>query len=172
MRAAPVTAGPRRGRLTAKWIGSARDEEFERLHGRVRRLATVSAVALGIVWWLSCEVDGAGLGEHAALIAGWLLMRATLVASLFDARARFLLALPASLVSLAVVRLAWLEFPSAGWTSLALGILLGGVLGAWCWFRWAPLPAALEDPSGPGRRALIAVHVTLIVAGILLVAAG
>ena len=171
MRAAPATARPRR-RIAPYWVGRARDEDFERLHGRVRRLGAVSAIALGITWWLSREVEGAGFAEHSALIAGWVLMPATLAASLVDSRMRFLLAIPATLISLAVMRLAWLEFPSAGWTLLAAGLLLGSLLGTWFWFRWAPVPPALEEPFGPGRKALVAVHVTMVVVGMVLVAAG
>jgi hypothetical protein len=78
------------------------------MHGRIRRLAAVSSIALGGLWWLSLDVDGAGTGVHIALAAGWVLMPSVLWASLFAARLRYALALPSSLVSLAVLRLAFL----------------------------------------------------------------
>jgi hypothetical protein len=43
------------------------------------------------------------------------------------------------------------------------------LMGAWFWFRMLPVPAALDDPAAAGRWALIAMHVTLIVTGLVLV---
>lgn len=160
-----------RQRAGPGWAGARHDPTFERLHPRVRRLAVVSSIALGLVWWLSLDVSGAGALERWGLLAGWVLMPATLVASLFDAWARFAVGVPASLVSLVALRLTWLEFPSAGWMLLAAGVLLGGMLGMWSWFRWAPIPAMFRAPYGRGRRALIAVHVALTAAGIAAIVA-
>jgi hypothetical protein len=50
------------------------------------------------------------------------------------------------------------------------GVLLGGVLGLWFWYRLLPVPAALDDPFSRGRWTLIAVHVSLIVVGLVLAA--
>jgi hypothetical protein len=57
-----------------------------------------------------------------------------------------------------------------GWLTTTAGILLGGGLGAWFWYRWFPVPASLEDPCSRARWLLIGVRVALIVAGLLLVA--
>ena len=57
----------------------------------------------------------------------------------------------------------------AGWVLITTGVFLGGILGAWFWFRWLPVPAALADPFSRGRWALIAIHVCLIVFGLALV---
>jgi hypothetical protein len=48
---------------------------------------------------------------------------------------------------------------------MAAGVGLGGTLGLWLWYRVLPAPGALDDPLSPGRWALIAVHIGLVVVG-------
>ena len=43
-------------------------------------------------------------------------------------------------------------------------------MGLWFWFRVAPVPARLDDPTAPARWSLIALHVVLIVLGLTLAA--
>lgn len=50
------------------------------------------------------------------------------------------------------------------------GVLMGGVLGLWFWFRLVPVPRFLDDPFSPGRWALVTAHIILIVAGLGLIA--
>ncbi len=59
-----------------------------------------------------------------------------------------------------------------GWLLVTTGVFLGGLLGIWFWFRLIPVPAALDDPFSTGRWALIGIHVTSIVVGLALIAAG
>jgi hypothetical protein len=78
-------------------------------------------------------------------------------------------------VGLLAIVLSWLPdepVAAAGWLLLTAGVLLGGVLGLWLWYRLAPVPQALDAPFASGRWALIAVHAGLILAGFALVAAG
>jgi hypothetical protein len=49
-----------------------------RITGRVRRLALVSAVALGLIWWLAGATLEAPPAVGLFLAAGWILMPATL----------------------------------------------------------------------------------------------
>jgi hypothetical protein len=60
---------------------------------------------------------------------------------------------------------------AAGWALVAGGALVGDMLGLWFWFRLFPVPPALRDPFSLGRWTLVAVHVALIVSGLLLVGA-
>ena len=53
---------------------------------------------------------------------------------------------------------------------MTAGVLLGGFMGLWFWFRVAPVPAGLDDPTARGRWSLIALHVALIVLGLALAA--
>ena len=39
----------------------------------------------------------------------------------------------------------------------------------WFWFRWLPVPTGLDDPFAPSRWLLIAIHVGLVAAALLLV---
>ena len=57
-----------------------------------------------------------------------------------------------------------------GWLLILVGVVLGGLMGLWFWFRVVPVPTALDAPDGAGRWAIIAVHVGLIVVGIALAA--
>ena len=148
------------------------DPVFER---RVRRLAVVSAVALGLIWGLSVSTVDAPPAVGVALGLGWLLMPVTLAASLRRPRLRYALVLPASLVGagLLAVCIGWLPGDpraAAGWLLMTVGIAFGGGLGLWLWYRLLPVPAALDQPFSRGRWALIGVHVGLVVAGLVLVA--
>ncbi len=143
------------------------DRRFER---RIRRLAVVSAVALGLIWVLVVTTLAAPVALDAVFAAGWLLMPSTLVASLLRPRLRYGLVLPASLVSIGLlgVCLGWLPVDpvvAVGWLLMTAGVALGGGLGLWLWYRLLPVPARLDDPFSTGRWALIGVHVALVVAG-------
>jgi hypothetical protein len=104
------------------------------------------------------------------LALGWISMPAVLTWSLRDARARYLLVVPSSLVTLGLlaVSIGWAPASTpaaAGWLLMTAGVLLGGALGLWLWFRLLPVPVALDDPLASGRWGLIAVHVALVVIG-------
>jgi hypothetical protein len=129
-----------------------------RFAGRVRRLALTSVVALGIIWSLSVTTVDAPPVVDIGLLAGWLLMPSILVASLAEPRWRYALVVPASLVgiSLLAISVAWHPPPAlaaVGWSMTTAGVLLGGWLGLWFWFRLVPVPKALDDPFSPGRSA-------------------
>jgi hypothetical protein len=142
---------------------------------RIRRLAMVSLVALGMIWGLAATTLDAPEVIGAALLAGWVLMPAVLAVSLAWPVARFALVVPASLVTLGLLAivLAWLPaspVAAAGWVLMLLGVALGGVMGLWLWYRLLPVPAALAHPFSPARWRLIGVHVGLIVVGLALAA--
>lgn len=144
-----------------------------RITGRVRRLAATSAVALGLIWVLAVTTLEAPAAVDAALAAGWILMPAVLVASLWRPSIRYWLTVPSTLVGFGLVAISvrWLpEDPvaAAGWLLMTVGVLLGGAMGLWFWFRVVPVPTALDDPLSGGRWALIALHVACIVAGLAL----
>lgn len=146
-----------------------------RFAGRVRRLALTSVVALGIIWALAVATLDVPPLIGAGLLAGWVLMPSILFASLADPRWRFALAVPGSLVgiSLLAIIVAWRPaspLAAIGWSMMAAGVLLGGLLGLWFWYRLAPVPTALDDPFSAGRLGLIRIHVLLIVVGMLLAA--
>lgn len=148
------------------------DRRFER---RIRRLAVVSAVALGLLWTLAVTTLDAPPAVGVALAGGWLLMPSTLVASLLVPRLRYALVVPASMVSLGLlaVCVGWLPTDStvaSGWLLMTAGVALGGGLGLWLWYRLLPVPARLDDPFSRGRWALIATHVGLVVVGFPLAA--
>jgi hypothetical protein len=145
----------------------SRDPRFER---RVRRLAVVSAVALGLIWGLAVTTLEAPQWVDALFAAGWLLMPLTLAGSISWPRVRYALVLPASLVSVALlsVCLRWLPAApaaAAGWVLLTAGVMLGGGLGFWFWYRLLPVPARLDDPFSTGRWALVATHIALVIVG-------
>jgi hypothetical protein len=146
-----------------------------RFAGRVRRLALTSVVALGAIWSLAVATLDAPSVIGLGLAAGWLLMPTILIASLADPRWRYALVLPATLVgtSLLAISVAWLPalpLAAAGWAMITAGVLMGGVLGLWFWYRLVPVPTRLDDPFSAGRLALIRAHVALIVIGLLLAA--
>jgi hypothetical protein len=141
-----------------------------RVRGRVQRLAGVSLVALGLITGLAAATLQASAALVALLALGWASMPAALVWSLVDARARYLLVVPSTLVTLGLLGICLTALPpaaaaAAGWVLVTAGVLLGGALGVWLWFRLLPVPAALGDPLSVGRWALIAVHVGLVVVG-------
>ena len=147
------------------------DPRFAR---RIIRLALTSASALGLIWWLSATKLHAHEAVSIALAVGWLLMPLVLVLSLRWPKLRYALVVPSFLVGLALLAVCTSALPeervaSAGWLLITGGVLLGGVLGAWFWFRWLPVPARLVDPFSPGRWVLVATHVSLITAGLALV---
>lgn len=141
---------------------------------RVVRLAITSAFALAVIWFLSEATLQAHPMIGSGLAWGWLLMPSILGFSLRWPRLRYALILPASLVGLALLAICATGLPddkvaSTGWLLVTSGVLLGGLLGVWLWFRWIPVPTGLVDPFSLGRWALIVVHVSLIVAGVTLV---
>lgn len=141
-----------------------------RIRHRVLRLAAVSLVALGLMAGLVAATLEAPPAVLAGLVLGWVLMPVVLALSLSELRVRYLLVVPSSLVTLGLLAICigWLPaspMAAAGWLLMTVGVALGGVLGLWLWFRLLPVPAALDDPLAPGRWALIAVHVALVVVG-------
>lgn len=148
------------------------DARFRR---RVVRLSAVSAVALGLIWGLAVGTLDAPAVLLGAFLAGWILMPATLLASLSHPRLRYGLVVPASLVSvgLLAVSIGWLPgepLAATGWLLMTAGVALGGGLGLWLWYRLLPVPAALDDPFSPARWTLVGIHVLLIVTGLALAA--
>ncbi len=142
--------------------------------GRIRRLAGTSVVALGLIWLLAARRLDAHPAVGVALASGWLLMPVVLWSSLRRPRLRYGLIVPSALVSLALLAVGATALPAdplarAGWLTLTAGILVGGVLGGWFWYRWRPVPAALDDPFAPGRWLLVAAHVGLVCAGLLMI---
>ncbi len=138
---------------------------------RVRRLTLVSAVALGMIWWLAQEAPYAASLARWGLALGWLSMPAVLALSLRLPAARFGLVFPATLLTGATGLLAieaWREGTASffGWGVLLTGILVGDLLGAWLWFGLLPVPPRLRNPGSAPRWLLIAVHVSLVLYGI------
>lgn len=147
----------------------------QRFLGRLRRLVVVSSVVLGLIALfaaLSTEASSLVIG---LLVSGWILMPALLHAGIDRPRIRYLLALPATLVAAGLISVAvgFAGEPAAqiGWWLITAGVLVGGSLGTWFWYRWMPVPGALQDPFSPGRLALIGVHVALVIIGVVLVIA-
>ncbi len=144
-----------------------------RFAGRVRRLAATAAVALGLIWALAATTLDVPPLIVVMLALGWITMPAILVASLARPWLRYALVIPSTLVGtgLLAISAVWLPanvIAAAGWLLMTAGILLGGLLGLWFWFRLVPVPRVLDDPFAPGRMALIGVHIALIVAGLSL----
>lgn len=144
---------------------------------RVKRLGSVSMVALGLIWGLAVVRLGAPIWVDGMLATGWVLMPTVLFSSLARPRLRYALPLPASLVGLALLAICawWLPaepMAAAGWWLMTAGIALGGALGLWFWYRLLPVPAWLDDLNSAGRWGLIGLHVALIVVGWGLAIAG
>ncbi len=140
---------------------------------RAVRLAATSAVALALIWWLAQATLHLDPLIDRALGGGWLLMPSILTLSLRWPRLRYALAVPSALIGAGLVAICATSLPGnnllrIGWLLITGGVLLGGILGLWFWFRWMPVPPRLSDPFSPGRWALIAVHVCLVVAGLVL----
>jgi hypothetical protein len=146
-----------------------------RFRRRLRRLIVVSAVMLGSITLLAALSTDARPVTIGLLATGWLLMPTLLHAGLDRPRLRYLLMMPATLVSVGLIVVASGAEPGTmagtGWWLVTAGVLLGGGLGGWFWYRWMPVPSQLDDPFSPGRIALIAIHVALILIGIGLVLA-
>ena len=147
-----------------------------RFNRRVIRLATTSAVALGLIWGLEIATLQAHFSVGICLAAGWILMPALLVASLRWPVVRYGLTLPSTLVSAGLIAICltalspgW-GLAGIGWFMTTAGVLIGDVLGLWFWLRLAPVPGPLNDPFGAGRWILVATHIFMIVAGLALVA--
>jgi hypothetical protein len=137
---------------------------------RIRRLVVVSAVALGVITGLAVT-DDAPTVSVALLATGWVLMPVILAASLKRPTLRYALVLPASVVTVGLVGvLASAEGVAVlGWALITAGILLGGTLGMWFWYRLVPVPYVLSDPYGIPRIALVALHVGLVLCGVVIV---
>ena len=141
---------------------------------RVVRLGFTSVVALGVIYELARFTTDASPAVEASLAAGWVLMPAILFASLRLPALRYALVVPSTLVTLSLLAITTLAFDSSfvqalGWLLITAGVLLGGFLGVWFWYRWLPVPIHLDDPFSRGRWMFICVHVMLIVAGLIIV---
>jgi len=148
-----------------------------RIIGRVKRLAVTSAIALGLIWWLADSTLAIPIEVSLLLVAGWFLMPVTLAASVARPSLRYALVVPSASISIALLWICLHGLPAApivaaGWISTTVGVLTGGVLGSWFWYRVLPVPLALDDPESPLRWSLIAVHVALVVGGVALSAVG
>jgi len=144
---------------------------------RVIRQAAVSTVWLGLIFWLAAAALDANATIVAALGAGWVLMPSVLALSTRRPLLRLALVVPAGLISTALIAAVATALPDdttsrVGWVLVTVGVLAGGVLGCWFWYRLFPVPPALDAPLAPGRWALIAFHVALVVVGIALAALG
>ena len=140
---------------------------------RIRRLVAISAVALGIIWGLAFA-DDAEVWVLVLLGIGWVSMPTILALSLRRPMVRYALLVPATSVSVGLLGMT-LTAPDStdlGWLLITLGILVGGSLGAWFWFRWLPVPRGLDDPFGTPRVALVGLHIGLVLIGVAMVVAG
>lgn len=146
-----------------------------RFRRRLRRLIVVSAVMLGSITLVAALSTDATPITIGLLTAGWLLMPTLLYAGLDRPRLRYSLMLPATLVSVGLIAVATGaesgSMAATGWWLVTSGVLFGGGLGSWFWYRWMPVPDGLDDPFSPGRITLIGIHVALIVIGLALVIA-
>ncbi len=140
---------------------------------RIQRLVVISAVALGVIWGLAYADDTAAW-MLVLLGLGWVLMPTVLALSLRRPMTRYALMIPASAVSIGLVATTASATDSTvvGWVLITAGILLGGFLGTWFWFRWLPVPRALDDPFGGPRLALVGLHLGLVLVGMTMVGAG
>ena len=151
--------------------------EDQRFTARVARLVMISAVALGVIWVLATATDGVAGWILILLFAGWLAMPSLLAVSLIRPRTRYLLVVPAGLVTVGLTGICLTALPSSGagrigWPLLTTGILLGASLGGWFWYRWVPVPSVFAAPFSPGRWLLVTLHAGLVIAGAALVAVG
>jgi hypothetical protein len=147
-----------------------------RFSGRVRRLVAVSSIMLGVITLLAALSPESTPLSIGLLVSGWILMPTLLDASVTRPRLRYLLALPAMLVTVGLIIVAlgmdaW-SAATAGWWLLTIGVLFGGGLGSWFWYRWMPVPEQLDDPFAPRRIALIVTHIALVVVGMALIIFG
>ena len=137
---------------------------------RVRRLVFVSAIALGVITLLAVR-SGGPTWSVVLLAAGWVLMPVILAASLRRPMLRYALVVPATLVTLGLLGMVFGTSGTEllGWAMLTAGILLGGTLGMWFWYRWMPVPRAFDDPYGTARMILVAIHIGLVLVGAAIV---
>ena len=145
---------------------------------RVIRLAATSVVALGMIWGFEFATLNTPAFVGVCLAAGWVLMPVLLTVSLRWPMARYGLMLPSTLVGVGLIAICLTALPPdwgaarIGWLLTTAGVLMGGVLGLWFWFRLAPVPRFVDDPFAPGRWTLVAVHIVLIVVGLALIGLG
>lgn len=137
---------------------------------RIRRLVAISSVALGVIWGLAFA-EGATTWILVLLGVGWVSMPTILAASLRRPFLRYALVVPAGTVSFGLIGMVMAapQETVTGWLIIAAGILLGGFLGVWFWFRWLPVPRMLDDPFGWPRVTLVGLHLALILVGAALV---
>lgn len=140
---------------------------------RVRRLVAISSVALGVIWGLAF-VEEAPFWVLAMLAVGWVSMPTILVVSLNRPFLRYALVVPAGAVSVGLIGMVMAapQDTVTGWLLITSGIVLGGFLGVWFWFRWLPVPRILDDPFGWPRVTLVGLHLALVLVGAALVWAG
>jgi hypothetical protein len=142
---------------------------------RIRRLIVVSIIALGLISLLADAAD-VGWVPVGLMIGGWVTMPMLLARSLTQPKWRYLLVAPAAMVSAGLLTVA-VGFDGSGsaglgWWLMSAGVLAGATLGAWFWYRWAPVPRALDEPFSPARWTLVAIHAGLIAIGGILVVLG
>jgi len=146
----------------------------DRLFGhRIRRLVAISAIALGAIWALAFA-DDAETWILVLLGIGWVLMPTVLALSLSRPMTRYALVIPATTVSIGLLAMT-VSAPQStvtGWVFITAGILIGGLLGMWFWFRWLPVPRPFDDPFGVPRLALVGLHLGLVLAGMTMVGLG
>ncbi len=140
---------------------------------RIRRLVAISSVALGVIWGLAF-VEEAPTWVLVMLAVGWVSMPTILAASLNRPSLRYALVVPAGAVSVGLIGMVMVapRDTVTGWLFITAGILLGGFLGVWFWFRWLPVPRILDDPFSWPRVTLVGLHLALILVGAVLVWAG
>ena len=140
---------------------------------RIRRLIVISTIALGAIWGLAVA-DDAEVWVLVLLGVGWLTMPTILALSLRRPMLRYALLVPANAVAIGLIGMT-LTAPDStevGWLLVTIGIVVGGALGAWFWFRWLPVPRAFGDPYGAPRVALVGLHIGLVLIGVAMVVAG
>ena len=155
-------------------VGSGIELTGDRLFThRIHRLIAISAVALGVIWGLAF-IDEAPTWVLVLLAIGWASMPTILAGSLRRPSLRFALIVPASAVSIGLIGMVMNapEETMTGWILVTAGILLGGLLGVWFWFRWLPVPRIFDDPFGLPRMAFVGLHLALILVGATLVLIG
>ena len=140
---------------------------------RVRRLVAISTVALGVIWGLAF-VDDASAWILVFRVFALVSMPTILAAPQHQPSLRYALIVPATAVSVGLVGMVMIASDQTvtGWFLITGGILLGGFLGVWFWFRWLPVPRILDDPFDWPRVALVSLHLALVLAGAAFVAVG
>lgn len=155
-------------------VGSGIELTGDRLFThRIHRLIAISTVALGVIWGLAF-IDEAPAWVLVLLAIGWASMPTILAGSLRRPSLRFALVVPTSAESFGLIGMVMNapEETMTGWLLITAGILLGGLLGVWFWFRWLPVPRILDDPFGWPRMTFVGLHLALILVGATLVLIG